>query len=66
MADPNWNGGDYYGKPLPEKGLSVARMVGHITYMSDESMNDKFGRRFKDNKQPFKFAADFEVEGYLQ
>jgi len=66
MADPNWNGGDYYGKELPEKGLSVARMVGHITYMSDESMNDKFGRRFKDTKQPFKFAADFEVEGYLQ
>ena len=66
MADPNWNGGDYYGKPLPEKGLSVARMVGHITYMSDESMSDKFGRRFKDNKQPFKFAADFEVAGYLQ
>jgi homoserine O-acetyltransferase/O-succinyltransferase len=66
MADPNWNGGDYYGKELPEKGLGVARMIGHITYMSDESMNDKFGRRFKDNKQPFKFAPDFEVAGYLQ
>jgi len=66
MADPNWNDGDYYGKDLPEKGLSVARMLGHITYMSDESMGSKFGRRLRDDKQPFKFAADFQVEGYLQ
>jgi len=66
MADPNWNEGDYYGKELPAKGLSVARMVGHITYMSDVSMSEKFGRKFKDNKQPFKFSPDFEVEGYLQ
>ncbi|MEI9976036.1 MAG: hypothetical protein WDO73_30645 [Ignavibacteriota bacterium] len=35
MADPNWNGGDYYGKELPGRGLAVARMVGHITYMSE-------------------------------
>ncbi len=48
------------------KGLSVARMVGHITYMSDESMAEKFGRRFKNEKQPFKFSPEFEVEGYLQ
>jgi homoserine O-acetyltransferase len=66
MADPNWNEGNYYGRRLPVKGLSVARMVGHITYMSDESMNEKFGRRFRSEKQPFKFGADFEVEGYLQ
>jgi homoserine O-acetyltransferase/O-succinyltransferase len=66
MVDPNWNDGDYYGKDLPEKGLSVARMLGHITYMSDESMGSKFGRRLRDDKQPFKFAADFQVEGYLQ
>jgi len=66
MADPNWKDGDYYGKDLPEKGLSVARMLGHITYMSDESMGSKFGRRLRDDKQPFKFAADFQVEGYLQ
>jgi homoserine O-acetyltransferase len=65
MADPHWNNGDYYGRSLPTKGLSVARMIGHITYMSDESMNEKFGRRFKDTRQPFKFSADFEVEGYL-
>ncbi|MCX8023320.1 MAG: homoserine O-acetyltransferase [Syntrophorhabdaceae bacterium] len=66
MADPNWNNGDYYGGPLPVKGLSVARMVGHITYMSDESMNEKFGRRVKNEKKPFKFSPEFEVEGYLQ
>ena len=65
MADPNWNDGNYYGRRLPVKGLSVARMVGHITYMSDESMNAKFGRRFREEKQPFKFSAQFEVEGYL-
>jgi homoserine O-acetyltransferase len=66
MADPNWNEGDYYGKDLPAKGLSVARMVGHITYMSDVSMSEKFGRKFKNIKQPFKFSPEFEVEGYLQ
>src|SRR6202049_5074203 len=43
MADPDWNEGNYYGKRPPARGLSVARMVGHITYMSDESMREKFG-----------------------
>lgn len=65
MADINWKSGEYYGGPLPARGLSVARMVGHITYMSDTSMHDKFGRHRKDCIQPFKFTADFEVEGYL-
>ena len=45
MADPAWNKGDYYDKPeKPERGLAVARMIGHITYMSDESMEEKFSR----------------------
>ena len=66
MADPDWKNGYYYGYSLPAKGLAVARMVGHITYMSDISMTEKFGRRFTSNKQPFKFGADFEVEGYLR
>lgn len=66
MADPNWNGGDYYSGTPPTRGLSVARMVGHITYMSDESMADKFGRRFREGKLKEKFEPDFEVEGYLQ
>jgi homoserine O-acetyltransferase/O-succinyltransferase len=65
MADPHWKSGNYYEGPLPAKGLAVARMVGHITYMSDASMTEKFGRTRKNDVQPFKFTADFEVEGYL-
>lgn len=66
MADPDWKGGDYYGGQVPAKGLAVARMIGHITYMSDVSMAEKFGRQKKSRTQPFKFTADFEVEGYLR
>jgi homoserine O-acetyltransferase len=66
LADPNWNNGDYYGHTPPAKGLAVARMVGHITYMSDTSMSEKFGRRVKADQQSFKFSPNFEVEGYLQ
>jgi homoserine O-acetyltransferase/O-succinyltransferase len=66
MADPCWKEGNYYNGPAPAKGLSLARMIGHITYMSDVSMGDKFGRQRKNPEQEFKFnAADFEVEGYL-
>jgi homoserine O-acetyltransferase len=66
MADPNWKSGDYYERTPPSRGLAVARMVGHVTYMSDESMKHKFGRRLKNDRQPFKFTADFEVESYLR
>ncbi len=66
MADPAWNHGNYYGGAMPEKGLAVARMVGHITYMSNDSMEKKFSRRLKDDNSGFKFSADFEIEGYLQ
>jgi homoserine O-acetyltransferase len=65
IADANWNNGDYYGGAPPDSGLSVARMIGHITYMSDKSMAEKFGRRLKDNHASAKFTTDFEVEGYL-
>jgi homoserine O-acetyltransferase/O-succinyltransferase len=65
MADPKWNDGSYYHGQPPNRGLALARMVGHITYMSDKSMAEKFGRRLKDDRKPFKFTADFEVEGYL-
>jgi homoserine O-acetyltransferase/O-succinyltransferase len=65
MADSNWKEGNYYGGTLPARGLAVARMVGHITYMSDASMEEKFGRRLREDRRPFKFTADFEVEGYL-
>ena len=66
MADPNWRGGNYYGRSVPAKGLAIARMIGHITYMSDASMAEKFGRKFKPDKASLKFGADFEVEGYLR
>jgi len=66
MADLSWNGGAYYNGNPPTRGLAVARMVGHITYMSDESMADKFGRRLEDREKGTKFEPDFEVEGYLQ
>jgi homoserine O-acetyltransferase len=66
MADPNWRNGIYYGSTPPSRGLAVARMIGHITYMSDTSMAEKFGRRTRQDKEPFKFGADFEVEGYLR
>jgi homoserine O-acetyltransferase len=65
MADHSWQGGSYYRGRHPARGLAVARMVGHITYMSETSMLGKFGRHLKNDKQPFKFTADFEVEGYL-
>lgn len=67
MADPNWNHGDYYGKIPPDAGLAVARMIGHITYLSDEGMHAKFGRRLRDKeKYGFDFSSDFEVESYLK
>jgi homoserine O-acetyltransferase len=65
MADPHWKSGNYYDASPPARGLAVARMIGHITYMSDASMTEKFGRQRKNGGQPFKFTADFEVEGYL-
>lgn len=66
MADSDWRGGEYYDSGQPEKGLAVARMIGHITYMSDQSMEKKFSRRLKDQKYSFKFKPEFEVEGYLR
>jgi homoserine O-acetyltransferase len=65
MADPAWRGGHYYETGQPEKGLAVARMIGHITFMSDQSMEEKFSRKLKKGHFSFNFDADFEVEGYL-
>jgi homoserine O-acetyltransferase/O-succinyltransferase len=68
MADLDWNEGNYYAASPPARGLAVARMVGHITYMSDDSMREKFGRRLR-GKQDFTYAfddVDFEVESYLR
>ena len=66
-ADPNWNQGRYYGKKQPDMGLSVARMIGHITYLSDEAMRTKFGRRLQDKEDfSYQFDVDFQVESYLR
>ena len=68
MADPKWEGGDYYaGGKGPENGLAVARMAAHITYLSEEGMHEKFGRRLQDRtEKTFGFDADFQVESYLR
>lgn len=67
MADPDFNGGEYYDGPGPNRGLAVARMVGHITYMSDDSMREKFGRRRRqDSSQTGSERDMFEVESYLR
>src|SRR6478672_13512651 len=67
MADPDFHEGNYYDKQPPARGLSVARMVGHITYMSDDSMREKFGRRLRGKENfSFGFDVDFEVESYLR
>jgi len=66
-ADPNWNNGDYYEGTPPNAGLAVARMVGHITYLSDQSMRKKFGRRLQTKeKYGYEFATEFAVENYLK
>ena len=67
MTDPNWNKGHYYGGPKPDTGLAVARMIGHVTYLSDEAMRRKFGRRLQGKEAfSFQFDIDFEVESYLR
>jgi len=68
MADPDWREGDYYGRGKgPEKGLAVARMAAHITYLSEAGLTEKFGRRLQDrDAKSFGFDADFQVESYLR
>ncbi len=67
MSDPDWLNGEYYGKTIPARGLSLARMIGHITYMSDKSMDEKFGRKLiGKEKLGYDFSHDFEVENYLK
>jgi homoserine O-acetyltransferase/O-succinyltransferase len=66
-GDINWNKGNYYGKENPGLGLSIARMIGHITYLSQDSMREKFGRRLQDKeKLGFSFETEFQVESYLK
>ncbi|MCF7927966.1 MAG: homoserine O-acetyltransferase [Spirochaetales bacterium] len=66
-TDCRWAGGDYYGEETPSTGLAIARMIGHITYLSDESMRMKFGRRLQQRATyGYDFSDQFEVESYLQ
>jgi homoserine O-acetyltransferase len=68
MADPDWCGGDYLNQGKnPTKGLAVARMAAHITYLSDQSLHRKFGRRLQDRDSlTYGFDAEFQVESYLR
>ncbi len=67
ISDEFWNGGDYYDGPAPARGLAIARMVGHITYLSEQAMGMKFGRRLQERASfGFDFEDQFQVESYLE
>ncbi len=66
LKDPNWQGGNYYGKAIPKQGLSVARQVSHVTYLSHDTFSRKFGRKRKDaHGNGRKFGVRYEVQSYL-
>lgn len=66
MSDPRWRGGDYYDGERPTDGLAVARMIGHITYLSEPSLERKFGRAFQHTNGPaFSLESEFAIESYL-
>jgi len=67
LTDPDFHGGDYYDHGVkPHRGLRVARMVGHITYLSDDEMAVKFGRQLKNGKLSYSFETEFQIESYLR
>jgi homoserine O-acetyltransferase len=71
LTDPDYHGGDFYEHGVvPKNGLKVARMVGHITYLSNDDMAEKFGRKLRNaaetNDYAFDFGVDFEIESYLR
>jgi len=67
MSDPKWRAGNYYESgERPDAGLALARMIAHITYLSEESLHRKFGRKLKDQeKYGYNFSTEFQVESYL-
>lgn len=66
-TDPDFHGGDFYSyNVVPRRGLRLARMIGHITYLSDDAMMEKFGRSLRSGAINFHFDVDFEVESYLR
>jgi len=67
MTDPKWQGGNYTTGEGPDVGLSIARMIGHITYLSEEALQMKFGRRLQSaDKLGYSFRTEFQVESYLR
>jgi homoserine O-acetyltransferase len=67
ITDPEFHGGDYYQHGVvPRRGLRIARMLGHITYLSDDAMGAKFGRRLKNDAIRYSFDVEFEMESYLR
>ena len=67
MKDPNWHDGNYLNRGVsPNHGLALARMLGHITYLSDASMKEKFGRDLKKSKLNFNYEVEFQIESYLR
>jgi homoserine O-acetyltransferase len=66
MADPRWRGGDYYDHEPPTDGLAIARMIGHVTYVSDTALDRKFGRSLQHKTAPaFTLEAEYSIESYL-
>lgn len=67
LTDPDFHGGDFYAHGVvPRRGLRVARMIGHITYLSNDDMAEKFGRELRSGEYQFGFGIDFEIESYLR
>ena len=66
ISDPAFKGGNYYADGQPRKGLMLARMLGHITYLSEDAMRKKFGREQRESNLGFGFDVDFQVESYLR
>ncbi|MDE2117964.1 MAG: homoserine O-acetyltransferase [Betaproteobacteria bacterium] len=67
LTDPDFHGGNFYGHGVvPTRGLRLARMLGHITYLSDDAMADKFGRGLRSGKYGYSYDIEFEIESYLR
>lgn len=67
LTDPDFHGGDFYAHgTLPRRGLRLARMLGHITYLSDDGMGEKFGRMLRSGEYRFGYDVEFEIESYLR
>jgi len=67
ITDPDYHGGDYYAhQTIPRRGLRLARMLGHITYLSDDSMAEKFGRELRSGSLGYNFDVEFQIESYLR